>query len=316
MDDKTEQSGGIQLRNSHARVGNDVVGRDKNVNRIKVYTNAGATPIVAIVGIVAVVVIVLLLVFVIWLLTSRGSQLAAPPNPIRPTQIALTLSPTPPSQAASAPLQMYEAFDDNCIHTNLWDAVRAWGRTTEVPVPTPARTNGCWDFRAAGFEAKNQRLQLACSNPSDKDSLTYHLVSSSDRELTDLEIRLTLASATANPASIGLQFNLDDRLETWGYYVLRFGGQSDVHDGYVMFDAPGQLVRPEPTAAYALPATVTLRLNWDGAKVAFYVDGREVLTEPAQAYGRRFAVECGMGPGNTQGAAVTGTVDEVRLRYR
>ena len=48
-----------------------------------------------------------------------------------------------------------------------------------------------------------------------------------------------------------------------------------------------------------------------------YVDDREVEAEPSQTYGKKFAIECGMGWNlNQSDYLVKGYVDEVRIKYR
>lgn len=256
--------------------------------------------------------------------TDTSAPSADTPTPEPPTDTPFpepteTSTPEPTStptitQSSPPKLQVYDTFDDNCINTSLWRELAVWNG----PTPSPILTDGCWDFKEYGFDERDGRLHITCSNSAPDNNRSYFLFTQSDRLFSDVEVDLTVESVRGGFGAVGLLFNLE---ETWSYYTLWYGGEWDINTGYVVFETEGRSgddkVRPNPDVSYSLPAKVKLRLSWNGTELYFYVDGREVWKEPTQAYGNTLAIICEMG-WNTDNSdyIIKGYVDEVRVNYR
>jgi hypothetical protein len=236
---------------------------------------------------------------------------SATPSLAQPTATATT---TPNPSPTADGLQVYDAFDDDCINTSLWrELAISNGLTT-----SSKQADGCWDLAEYGFDERDGRLYLTCSNPSSTDNRTYYLLWQSGRTFSDVELSLTVKAVQTGFGAMGLLFNLG---ENWSYYTLWYGGGWDIQEGRIVFETEGRSgenkVLPDPSTAYTLPGTVKLRLRWDGTNLHFYVDGQEVMTEPARTYGHTLGIMCDMGwNDNNSDYIITGYIDEVRVKYR
>jgi len=111
--------------------------------------------------------------------------------------------------------------------------------------------------------------------------------------------------------NIGLFTGLSTGSRDWAYYYLNVAGDPDAARATVTYDDGLHPLQTVDLGPVQMPAKYILRIQWDGEKMSFLVNGRPYLTSiEYPGYTDTFGIHWAVGSGSTFKGAVDNFIVE------
>ncbi|HLF24755.1 MAG TPA: serine/threonine-protein kinase [Anaerolineae bacterium] len=155
---------------------------------------------------------------------------------------------------------------------------------------------------------RDGRLTFQAENAAD-DYYDGGVQAKLGRAFDFISARVTLLDATGN-SDIGIQVNGIDAAnpDSWAYIAM---SPSDASVYAYVIDAQGEQQTYNLLLGTGMPATHELAIGWDGAEMAFYVDGNRYERIPTSVRGQWFQLLFDVEPNGR----LSGSFDDVRVTY-